>query len=594
MAVEQTNGHANGHTNGVNGATNGTTNGTSTKPYTIPNRGHSDPDKIRVICVGAGFSGVCMAYKLQAHAVNYELAVYEKNDDVGGTWYENKYPGCACDIPAPVYSFSFEPNASWTSYYASAPEIEKYIVNFVAKYNLSQYIQLNSRVVAAVWDEARGEYYVDVQTPTGPIKDRCHVLVSASGVLNKWKWPAIPSLHDFQGKLVHSAHWDDTVDCKGKRVAVLGTGSSAIQIIPSLQPEVEHLTAFIRSPTWISPAVATDFVENAVVPTGTTKPVQTAFVKNQLTREQIKKFESDPDEYLALRKRIESIMNASTDVFVAGTDMNEGARKMMTEVMEKRLGEGNEELKKHLIPTWPPGCRRLTPGDGYLEALVQPNVTRVFGEISNVDATGLTTDDGVHHDVDIIICATGFDVAFTPPFSLKGRGAKLIHDEWKAEPVCYLGLAAPQFPNYFICLGPRGPWGNGPLLPAIETLCDYFLQAVIRMQEDQIKSMEVKLTPTVQFNNHVDEWMKTSVWKTHCRSWYKMGTVDGKAWLWPGNTLSYLKTIKQPRYEDYTIHYKNDNMWAYLGNGKTLSEISPEGRDLAPYIRNTDTPWAVY
>ncbi|KAL1901103.1 hypothetical protein Sste5346_002170 [Sporothrix stenoceras] len=567
-----TNGAANGTANGTNG-----TNGTSgeARNYVIPDRGHSDPDKIRVICVGAGFSGVCLAFKLQQTVKNYELICYEKNDKVGGTWYENKYPGCACDIPAPVYSYSFEPNLSWTSYYASAQEIEQYILNFVTKYDLTKYIQLSSRVVSATWDDDKGEYEVEIETPSGLIKDRCHVLINAAGVLNKWKWPAIPGLHGFAGPLLHSAHWDDNVDYKGKRVAVLGTGSSAIQIIPSLQPEVSHLTAFMRSPTWISPAVATDFIDNIAGESepdagllGTKKEeersVKTAFAKHQLTKEQIAKFENDPDFYLAFRKRIESQLNSATDVFTAGSAMNDGARAMMKQVMEERIGNGpgHEELKKRLIPDWAPGCRRLTPGDGYLETLTQPNVTPVFNEIVCIDATGLTTDDGMHHEVDIIACATGFDVAFVPGFELKGRNGVRIQDEWRDEPICYLGLSAPQFPNYFTSLGPRGPWGNGPLIPAIESCCDYFRQAIIKIQEDQIKSLEVKLTPTAQFNDHVDEWMKRSVWKAGCRSWYKMGTVDGKAWLWCGGTLSYLKTIKQPRYEDYLIEYKSDNMWA--------------------------------
>lgn len=477
----------------------------------------------------------------------------------------------------PGMSLRRPPNFDYWTNDDSAQEIEKYILGFVEKHGLAKYIQLSSRVVSATWDDSKGEYEVEIETPSGLIKDHCHVLISAAGVLNKWKWPVIPGLHDFTGPLLHSAHWDESVQYQGKRVAVLGTGSSAIQIIPSLQPEVSHLTAFMRSPTWISPAVATDFIGTIVdkpkdapidaPPVGTKnteRSVKTAFAKHKLDKEQIAKFESDSDFYLAFRKRIESQLNSATDVFTAGSEMNEGARKMMTEVMEERIGAspGHEHLKKRLIPTWAPGCRRLTPGDGYLESLVQPNVTPVFGEIVSIDATGLTMDDGMHHEVDVIVCATGFDVAFVPAFSLKGRDGRCIQDEWVDEPVCYLGLAAPQFPNYFTCLGPRGPWGNGPLLPAIESLCDYFRQAIIKIQEDQIKSLEIKLIPTVQFNDHVDKWMERSVWKSHCRSWYKMGTVDGKAWLWPGGTLSYLKTIKQPRYEDYVIEYKNENMWA--------------------------------
>lgn len=322
---------------------------------------------------------------------------------------------------------------------------------------------------------------------------------------------------------VHS-HWSLTV------------ATDRMQIIPNMQPHVAHLTAFMRSPTWISPAVASDSADT--LPGGTydshEQQKDSLIFNHRFTDEQIRKFKDDPEYHLQFRKKIENQLNGATDVFTAGSEMNEGARKMMKAEMERRIGPGNEDLKQRLIPTWPPGCRRLTPGDGYLEALVKPNVTRVFGEIEKITPTGLQTDEGQFHEVDIIVCATGFDVAFTPSFQLKGRGGLTIQNEWAKEPICYLGLAAPNFPNYFTCLGPRGPWGNGPLLPAIEVLCEYFIQAMVKMQQEQVKAMVVKTKPTIQFNEHVDEWMKTSVWKTGCRSWYKMGTVDGKAWLWPG------------------------------------------------------------
>lgn len=238
------------------------------------------------------------------------------------------------------------------------------------------------------------------------------------------------------------------------------------------------------------------------------------------------------------------------------------------------------------------GCRRLTPGDGYLEALTKSNVTPVFDEITEIDATGLKTADGTHHPVDVLICATGFDVRFIPSFSLTGSKHTTLAKEWANEPNCYLGISAPKFPNYFIVLGPRSPWGNGPLLSSLETMCDHFVEAMQKMQIERIKSLEVKLTASNAYNQHVSAWhrghgapngWKGSVWTAGCRSWYKRGDTDGEVWLWSGGVSlwmvicspsssrlthichqipAYLSTIKHPRYEDYDIEYKSSNQWA--------------------------------
>lgn len=240
----------------------------------------------------------------------------------------------------------------------------------------------------------------------------------------------------------------------------------------------------------------------------------------------------------------------------------------------------------------------MTPGDGYLEALTQPNVQHVYDEISHCTANGLVTADGVEHKVDVIICATGFHIPFQPHFEIIGKNGLKMKESWEPDPNCYLGIAGPQFPNYWITMGPRGPWGNGAVIPAMETSCEYFATVITKMQMEGIKCMEPRQDATDELMEHIDAFHVNSVWTQPCKSWYKKGIADGRPWLWCGGVLSYLAAIKAPRYEDYHITYKNRNRWAYLGNGLMKANYAAEYETeeaqteaLAPYIRNEDTPW---
>lgn len=495
--------------------------GVDTSYHIIP-QWHSKPNHLRVICVGAGAAGLLVAYKMKREFTNYDLVCYEKNPSVAGTWYENRYPGAACDVPAHAYTYAFEPNPDWSTFYAYAPEIRKYFENFAKKYELMPYVELNSRVISATWIEEKGIYEVEINVSGETIHDWCHVFINGTGFLNSWKWPKIEGLHDFRGTLLHSANWDTSVSWAEKTVAVIGTGSSAIQIVPQIQKTAKHMTAFMRSVTWISPPVGGSTLEAQKAKVEDAMPEEKkAQAQYWYTDEDKTRFREDPQHHLLYRQTLESSVNNLFDMFIANSATSKGAETLMRAEMERRIGPGHEELKARLIPSWPPGCRRITPGDGYLEALVKPNVTTIHKEIAKIVPEGLLDESGTLHAVDIIVCATGFNLAFAPPFSVRGVGGVSMADEFAREegPQVYLATTVPRFPNYFVVNGVRGNWAAGTALPSHEVCVEYILKCAKRIQEDGIRALEVKQEPVTQLYAHIDEWHTGSVWNMDCKSW---------------------------------------------------------------------------
>lgn len=503
-----------------------------TESYKIRDQYHSHAKTLRVRSVGAGAAGLVLAYKMKKLFSNYDYICYEKNPSVAGTWYENRYPGAACDVPAHAYTYTFEPNPEWNCFYAPAAQIKAYFEGFAKKYDLYPYIKLNSKMQSATWDEAKGIYNLKINVDGTEVEDWCHVLINGTGFLNDWKWPKVPGLHDFEGTLLHSANWDTSVDLTDKTIAVIGTGSSAIQIVPQAQKKGKHLTAFMRSVTWISPPVggADLEAEKAKHASQSDREPQHQEAGNAqywYTDEDKQRFKDDPEYHLLYRKKLESAVNNLFDMFITDSDTSRGAEEMMRAEMERRIGPGHDELKKKLIPSWPPGCRRITPGDGYLEALVQPNVTAVHEEIEKVVPEGLIDSSGKLHEVDILICATGFNIAFAPPFQVFGTNGVSMHQEFDPEPQVYLAMAVPKFPNYFAINGVRGNWANGTSLPAIETCVEYILKCAKKIQDEDIRALEVKQEPIRQLYEHIDAWHagisegkhKGSVWNAPCKSW---------------------------------------------------------------------------
>ncbi|KAJ9615416.1 hypothetical protein H2200_001491 [Cladophialophora chaetospira] len=552
---DKTNGHVGGQIHEVHGEVKG-----DSLKHTNLDRFHNKPihsqRHLKVIVIGAGASGLCFAYKLQRSFSDFTLKLYEKNDGVSGTWLENKYPG---------YTYSFEPNPDWSNVYASAQEIFQYFDAFKTKYGLQRYCSLRHEVIGATWSNQNGAWDVTVKNlaTQETFSDQCDVLISASGILNHWRMPEIPGISSFRGPIVHSAAWNDQIQLSGKDVGLIGNGSSGIQILPALQPDVKKITTFMRSPTWISP------------PVGNEQRAYTVKEKSQ--------FKDHPEELTKIRKEIDLKQHGLFPLFLRNTDLHETTRVDLTREMKMKIN--NPAIENSLIPGWGPGCRRLTPGIGYLEALTKPNVELVFGGIESIDENGLVCA-GKQYSVDAIVCATGFDTSFRPRFSINGLDNINLQEEW-IEPRSYLGLAAPNMPNYFHFLGPNCPIGNGPVLIAIEAQADYMLSFCDRWQTENIHSFVPKQRAVEDFSAFTDKFMERTVWVEDCNSWYKGRSPSGRiAGPWPGSTLHYLETIRQPRYDDWNIEY-NGNRFAWLGNGQSQAEVLPAA-DLGWYIRTED------
>ncbi|KAI7779515.1 hypothetical protein LA080_000799 [Diaporthe eres] len=519
------------------------------KPLGTPTR------RLRVVTIGAAVAGMGFAYKLQhVHKMTtegidgsedplVEHTIYEANEDIGGTWLVNTYPGVACDVPAHLYAFPFEPNPNWSSFYASGAEVLAYFKRTVAKYNLDRDVKLNHRVEHARFDEADGRWHLRVRRVDTDevVDDTCDILVSATGFLSQWHWPSIPGLHDFQGHLAHSAGWDSQgeYDYDGKRIGIIGNGSSAIQILPQLAPGAAHLVNFMRHPTWITAGLGSAAIDGAANYT--------------YTDAEKRGFADDPDSLKQYRKRLQQATNTGFELYVKGSRAQEEALRATAQTMRERLG-GDEELARKLIPDWEVGCRRATPGPGYLEAFTRDNVSLVTDGIERVTASGIRTHGGEEFDLDAIVCATGFDVSHRPPWPLIGRTGVSLAEHWKEEPYSYLSLMATGFPNFFMFGGPNSPW-------------------VKKMAYEDIKFINPKPEAVEEFNAYADEIMQTLVWSGGCRSWYKNHRVDGRVTaVWGGSAITYHEMIKELRPEDFHIEYRSRNRFKFMGNGRAAME----------------------
>ncbi|KAL4945074.1 hypothetical protein BDV06DRAFT_219606 [Aspergillus oleicola] len=544
VAAAQTNGTSEVKANGV---TNDTTpKAAEDEPWIVEERSIDATRPMRVVVIGSGISGIISSIRLRQRIGKLDLCVYEKNADIG-------------DIPAHTYQATFEPNKEWSTFYAAAPEIHKYWKGVSDKYGCEKHIKFKHQVCGATWDNVRSKWTLKVEKlDSGEfIEDECDVVVSASGALNEWKWPSIEGLHDFKGKLMHSANWDESYDYGGKRVAVIGNGSSGIQIVPGMLPKVTHLDHYIRGRTWLSPTFAREHVNK-----------RNSELENfSFTPEEIETFKKDHSAYQKFRKEIETELQSVHGCTLVGSPEQVGATTFFTENMERRL-RNKPELIKDLLPAFAPACRRLTPGPGYLEALTDDKVDVISSPIVKIVEDGVLTADGKHHPTDVVVCATGFNTTFTPRFPIVGKNGVSLSKRWEQTPENYLSLAVDGFPNYFICLGPNAALGEGNLLLLIEKEIDYITYCLAKMQRDNIRSMNVRKEAVEMFTKHCDQYFSRTVFGMECRSWYKGGSLNGRVVaLWPGSSLHAMKALASPRWEDYTYEYVNDNPNGWIGDG---------------------------
>ncbi|TKA24790.1 hypothetical protein B0A54_17554 [Friedmanniomyces endolithicus] len=544
----------------------------------ISERAIDEPRPLKVIHVGAGASGICAAIQFPRHVPNLELVIYEKNPDVGGTWFENRYPGCACDIPAHSYQLSYESKVTWSKFYASVPEILEYWKRVVEKHNVRRLMRFGHECVEARWDEEACKWHVKFKIlATGHItEDVADVFVTGIGVLNRWEWPDIKGLHQFEGKLLHSANWDPDYDPTGRRVAVIGAGSSGIQIVPALQPLVKSMDHYIKGRTWIAASFANELVRER------NEGEDGNFDHDP---KEIEAWKRDPRSYLAYRKALEVGMQGGFAITHRGSKEHEAAWAAFTKDMRRRLHK-KSEVADRLVPV-PPLCKRLTPGPGYLEALVADNVNVILDRISHVDATAITTVDGTHRAVDAIITATGFNTSFRGGFPIYGRGGLRLQERNATRAETYLGVAVDRFPNFLHALGPNSGLGNGNLVLVIESVADYIGQVLEKLSKGNVKTIEPKRECVENFTNYCDAFFQRTVFSAECGSWYKSANGRVTA-LWPGSSIHAARALQKVRFEDYVMTTADVNDFGWIGDGWSVAERTGDVDGLSWYLNGTN------
>ncbi|KAJ7082429.1 FAD/NAD-binding domain-containing protein [Mycena belliarum] len=558
-------------------------------PYSTGEFSIDDYRPIKVICIGAGFGGIVSAIRFRQKVPNLDFKIYEKADGVGGTWRANRYPGVACDVPAYCYQFSFEDQSQWSGVFATGPEILANIERVVDKYKVRQCIKLEHELTHAKWDAPSGKWTVRVRHAGAEFEESCDVLLLCIGSLSRWRWPEIEGLKEFGGTLLHSAQWDvgngtweeGVKDWGNKTVGVIGNGASGIQIVTALQPKIKRLVNYARAKTWIAPTFGIGVVNTFLG----RDDADSSLTFTDENRQKLK----DPVQFKAFRHAVERDMNSIHYLVIRESAAQKWAKEAFQAHMIQQTAKKPELLEK-ILPEWSVFCRRLTPGTSYLEALCSDNATYETTPIKRVTRTGIELADGRHDDLDVLVCATGFDVSYHYPFDIVGRGGVTLNERWSPYPEAYLALAVDGFPNLFSIYGPGSGLNSTPILVLLENQANYAVKAVLKLQRERLKSMEPKKEATADWTEHMRAYFPRTVYTEKCNSWYKApdGTVIG---LWPGSGLHAIRTLAEPRWEDFEYEAidKTRNRLHWLGAGQTEDERTGTG-DLAWYLVAPDVP----
>ncbi|KAF5556057.1 FAD NAD(P)-binding domain-containing protein [Fusarium napiforme] len=541
-------------------------NGSKSWDSMITDHEVDNPRPMKVICIGAGISGILTGIQLPHQIQNLELVIYEKNHDVGGTWLENKYPGVRCDIPSPGYQLTFESNTQWSEFYACGPEIQQYMVNLAKRYDVYRFCKFNHTMTSAKWLEDVGKWEVTcINGAQEAVVNQADVLLMCTGMLNKWTWPNIPGLDQYKGVKVHTANWDPSIQIHDKRIALIGAGSTGIQLLPQLQPVANRIDHYVKGQNWISP-----------LGIGGDELLRRNAVGGNFahSKEELDEF-SDEQQYLQFRHKIENdIMQPPLAAFKDTKEQKE-FHKMSQEFMESKL-KTRPDILEALMPDWAPGCRRLTPGPGYLDACCEANVEYISTPIKRVHENCIETVDGKKREIDLLICATGFDVSRQQGPKITGQGGRDLYDIWNPFPKAYMSMCPPQMPNMFIYFGPNGGPMTGSTMLMLEWVCDYAAASILKLQREYYRSMVIKPTAMDAFTRHAQKFFSKTVFSLGCTSWFKRGTEDGQIVAnWPGSGVHSHKTLENPRWEDFDYEVMpeiRENILGWMGNGLTVAQ----------------------
>jgi cation diffusion facilitator CzcD-associated flavoprotein CzcO len=477
-----------------------------------------------IAIIGAGLGGLCAAVKLK-EAGYEDVVVFERAESVGGTWRENTYPGCACDTPVAMYQLSFAPSLAWSHIYPRAAEIQRYTEQIADDFGLRPHLRLGEEMLSATWDEGRATWTLH---SAGGTRHEASVLVAALGQLNR---PVIPHYDGhFDGPQFHSARWRHDVDLRGKRVAVIGSAASAIQIIPEIAQIAAHVTVFQRTPNWVIPRMD--------------RPISDEEKALLMTA-----------PHLAASHR-EQIYQMADQLFWQAFSWTEVGRAAYTRIALDHLHAQIPDpvLRQKLTPDYPIGCKRVLISDDFYPALMRPNVTLVTTHIAHLAAGGVVDVAGVQHDADVIVWATGFETTgWHWSLDVVGRGGRHLQEVWKDAPEAYLGITTAGFPNLFMLYGPNTNLGHNAITFMLERQAEYTVRALQLLDARGAAAIEVSADAQTRFNRELQAALANTTWADPgCRSWYK--TADGRITQnWSSHTRDYAARTATVAEEDYLI-----------------------------------------
>jgi cation diffusion facilitator CzcD-associated flavoprotein CzcO len=478
----------------------------------------------KVVIVGSGFSGLGLGHKLKEQGID-DFVILERSGDVGGVWNLNTYPGCNCDVPSHLYSFSFAPNPEWTSTYSPQPEIRTYLRDCVDRFGLHDNLRTGVEVTDAAWNDADQRW--EINTSEG--RWSAQVLVSAVGPLTEPKLPDVPGIETFTGKIMHSARWENDYDLTGKRVASIGTGASAIQYVPRIADQVGELLVFQRSAPWIMP-----------------------HDKRPITEEERERFRRHPSAQR--RERIKVYL--SKEILILGFVKRPKFMRLVEGLSRKHMERqvADPELRTVLTPDFTIGCKRIVPSNEWYPALQKPNVTLVPKALAEIKANSVVDSDGIEREVDTIIFGTGFHVSDIPfADKVHGRDGRSLADVWQGSPRAYLGATVPGFPNYFMFLGPNTGLGHSSMIYMIEAQIEHVTRALRVLDRQGAATIEVHRDTHDSYNRMIDRKMATTVWELGgCTTFYQDAT-GRNATLWPDWTFSFRRRAKRWRVDAYVL-----------------------------------------
>lgn len=477
---------------------------------------------LRFAVVGGGMAGILAAIRLRDAGFT-DITVYEKAERLGGTWRENTYPGVACDVPSHLYSYSFAPNAEWSHTFAGGAEILAYFEDVARRFGVEKYVQYGTEVRRMAWESGRWHL-----TTADGRRDTADVVIAATGVLHHPAYPDIDGLESFAGPVFHSARWDHTVPLAGARVGVVGTGSSAVQITSALAGVVGELHLFQRTPQWVL-AVPNPSIDDA-------------------TRAH---FRTEPQSMARTRAELATMFEEGFANAVVDRDSPQVKRLQEACTANLETSVADPVLREKLRPAYQAACKRLILSPDFYQALQHPSAQLVTDGIVRVEPGGVRTADGVLHELEVLVLATGFRVdRFMRPMEIVGRGGIALDQRWAERPWAYAAIGIPDFPNLFMLNGPNGPVGNFSLIDVAELQFGYVLQLVERIA-DGVRELSPAMDAATRYEEERTDAAKKTIWVTGCRSWY----LDdrGVPAVWPWTFTRFRELMARPDFADYEL-----------------------------------------